>query len=337
MSDGLKRKPPSGPSTFTHWRRPATRMYDYNFEYGESYYQPQVRYLASISSTSTAVSSETSSSSYRASARSTSRTSRTLRARSTPPPAQSFIERWTSDPFYGRYGPAPSWRRHLEASSSSASASRSVRASSEERSSLLEQESSSVQASRMVRASSESRVSRLLAESAAVQTTESQRSQRSSSVARKVQSSSEASSAVNIHSLRQRALACASSLEEISSLSSSTRSNIREALARASETSAVASAYDAYAKDYPHQHLVCDTGCPLHNDPDFRRRFVLGNRYLDAAALGGFDVLYDPTASNKLIKKLRSVNETESEEISVERSSEMESSRLRARYQEASW
>lgn len=47
--------------------------------------------------------------------------------------------------------------------------------------------------------------------------------------------------------------------------------------------------------DYPKQHLVCPENCPLHNNPEWRRRFLIGNRFLDAAALGGFDVLYDPT------------------------------------------
>jgi len=330
-----KKKPPSGPGNFTHWKRPNSRMYIYNYEYGESYYQPQVRYLASISSeskVSTSVSS--SSSSYRSSARSASRSvsSRALRASSTPPGAQSFIERWTSDPFYGRYGPAPSWSRNQVSVDDSVSLLRSMRASSESRINRVEESwalSSEAATSRSVRASSETRLSQL-----------EQRAEASASrsrCSRNVQSSSETSSSENIRSLRQRAKLCASSLEEISSLSSNTRSNIREALARASETSALATAYDAYAKDYPHQHVVCPPNCPLHNDPNYKRRFVLGNRYLDAAALGGFDVLYDPANSTKLVKKLRSVNETESEEIYAERSSEMESSRSRLRYQEASW
>lgn len=342
MSVDVGKKKASGPSNFTHWKRPNSRMYIYNYEYAESYYQPQVRYLASISSEST-VSSSTSS--YRSSARSASRsvTNRKLRASSTPPRAKSFIERWTSDPFYGRYGPLPSWNRsQTTATDDSVSLLRSMRASSESRvaresrefeESCLAESLQSTAISRSVRASSESRISRLEQQSA-LSSSEANICQASR---RNAQSSAETSSSANIHSLRQRASACASSLEAISSLSSSTRTNIKEALARANETSVLASAYDAYAKDYPRQHIVCTANCPVHNDPEYKRRFVLGNRYLDAAALGGFDVLYDPANSTKLVKKLRSVNESESEEISVERSSEMQSSRLRARYQEASW
>jgi len=60
---------------FTHWRRPACRMYQYNYEVAESYYKPQVKYIE---------------------------TGGTARRRFGPPGAQTFMERWAADPFYGR-------------------------------------------------------------------------------------------------------------------------------------------------------------------------------------------------------------------------------------------
>lgn len=91
---------------------------------------------------------------------------------------------------------------------------------------------------------------------------------------------------------------------------------------------------ERYYALYPKQHLVCPENCPLHNNPDWRRRFLIGNRFLDAAALGGFDVLYDPSVyknSRRLLARLAESSEYDTEEISYERSAQSESSRRRMR------
>lgn len=91
---------------------------------------------------------------------------------------------------------------------------------------------------------------------------------------------------------------------------------------------------ERYYLDYPKQHLVCPLDCPLHNSPEWRRRFLIGNRFLDAAALGGFDVLYDPTVyrnSRRLLAKLSERSEYDADEISIQRNIESESSRRRVR------
>jgi hypothetical protein len=91
---------------------------------------------------------------------------------------------------------------------------------------------------------------------------------------------------------------------------------------------------ERYYVDYPKQHLVCPPDCPLHDNPEWRRRFLIGNRFLDAAALGGFDVLYDPAVyqkSRRLLGRLAETSEYDTEELSYERSLDSESSRRRIR------
>lgn len=83
MAEAAKKK---GPALYTHWARPRVRTYEYNYEYGESYYRPQVRYI----STTRALSS--SSSSVQLDTR-RSRLERRRRGPS-PPGALSFIERF---------------------------------------------------------------------------------------------------------------------------------------------------------------------------------------------------------------------------------------------------
>jgi len=62
---------------FTHWKRPTTRTYHYNHQVAESYYKPQVRYITDV-------------------------TEKSRRNMVPPPGAQTFMERWTADPFYGK-------------------------------------------------------------------------------------------------------------------------------------------------------------------------------------------------------------------------------------------
>jgi hypothetical protein len=73
-----------GPTEFTHWSRPRTRMYDYNYEYASSYYRPQVKYIGETVD---------------------AQTRRSRRATVSPPGARTFQERWAANPFYGRYEP----------------------------------------------------------------------------------------------------------------------------------------------------------------------------------------------------------------------------------------
>lgn len=62
----------------SHWRRPVTKMYDYNYNLGEHYYRPQLNYVENRRAVS-------------------------------PPKARTFAERFAADPVYGSYG-GPSYR-----------------------------------------------------------------------------------------------------------------------------------------------------------------------------------------------------------------------------------
>lgn len=42
------KKDTKGPALYTHWKRPHTRMYDYNYQVAESYYKPQVQYAGYV-------------------------------------------------------------------------------------------------------------------------------------------------------------------------------------------------------------------------------------------------------------------------------------------------
>jgi hypothetical protein len=59
-------------------------MYDYNYQYGTSYYKPQVFYIGEAIDPTTR---------------------RTRRRTMSPPGARTFSERWAANPFYGRYEP----------------------------------------------------------------------------------------------------------------------------------------------------------------------------------------------------------------------------------------
>jgi hypothetical protein len=92
---------------------------------------------------------------------------------------------------------------------------------------------------------------------------------------------------------------------------------------------------DAYHYDYPRHHLVCTEKCPLYTDPEYHRRFVIGNKFVDAAALGGFDVLYDPTVYKKtrnLLSRLSEERDVDTTLYESTRASSMERSRSRSRY-----
>jgi len=89
--------------------------------------------------------------------------------------------------------------------------------------------------------------------------------------------------------------------------------------------------------EYPNYHLVCSQKCPMYTDPEHHRRFLIGNRFNDAAALGGFDVLYDPTVyknTRKLLTRLSEERDVESTmyESTRESSSERAQSRSRLAY-----
>jgi len=213
-----------------------------------------------------------------------------------PPGALSFIERWTNEPFYG-YGVGFQTKK-----SSSSLQSSSSRISSEMQSQSLQRQSSSLTSS----SSTDIRQRRARSVEAAARYASDDCLMRSSAL----NSASAASQQIlNTSSLTRKTLA----LDSQNVLHGKTLD-------------------ERHYLDYPKQHLVCPDNCPLHNSPEWRRRFLIGNRFLDAAALGGFDVLYDPTVFNnsrRLLKKLAESRESETEEIVIQRSSESESSRRR--------
>jgi len=317
------------PGVFTHWARPRVRTYEYNYEYGESYYRPLVKYI----STSRASSYSASSSSCSVDSR-RMRFERRRRAAS-PPGALSFIERWSYEPFYG-YGIGFRSRQSLERTSTA-----------NFQSSLSSSTESAIAASRAVRAQS------VIDSSRSIRARSASRSARAQSVAAVQQSSlssSALSSLADIRSERARSLEAAYNYASDDCLMRSTA--LRSARAASQEimnTSSLTNRTlvlddknilhgrtldERYYLDYPKQHLVCPLDCPLHNSPEWRRRFLIGNRFLDAAALGGFDVLYDPSVyknSRRLLAKLAERSESESEEVLIERSSESESSKRRIR------
>jgi len=86
--------------------------------------------------------------------------------------------------------------------------------------------------------------------------------------------------------------------------------------------------------EYPSHHLVCSQKCPLYTDPEHHRRFLIGNRFNDAAALGGFDVLYDPTVyknTRKLLTRLSEERDVESTVYESTRESSAERAQSRSR------
>lgn len=295
MAEGKKKQTAVN---FTHWARPRFRTYEYNYEYGESYYRPLVRYI----STSSALVQSSSSGQVETKRQRSVRRSRAA----SPPGALSFIERWTNEPFYG-YGigfrskvasaSSSSAQSHLESSSSTRIASE-YHSKSVQRQSLASARSSEV---RQIRARSVEAASRFASDDCLMRSTA-------------------------LNSLRSSAAAISDDVLNSTSLTRRTLVLDKENVLHGKTLD------ERYYLDYPKQHLVCADNCPLHNRPEWRRRFLIGNRFMDAAALGGFDVLYDPTvysSSRRLLAKLAESKESETDEIVIERNSEAASSRRR--------
>jgi len=330
-------------------------MYSYNFEYGESYYRPQVRYM---STTKYKTSSEIdySSNFSQVDVRKAYQERRHAMA---PPRAQSFIERWSAEPFYGRGFTARDYtsssssssrdvqsRRYASSSeremSSSASATmtqetRSRRAQSEMKSSTTRSSSYAsealLQQLNHVRATSVA----LQEESAQVQQRLMQRRARSVEALRRVEMDYVAATSGSDDCLmRSDAMDSArrtrreqSVQRDIQARHSSSREG---SVARNMQMTD-----ESYNVDYPSHHLVCSQKCPLFADPEHHRRFLIGNRFNDAAALGGFDVLYDPTVyknTRKLLTRLSEERDVESTvyESTRECSAERGQSRSRLAY-----
>ncbi|CAL8125888.1 unnamed protein product [Orchesella dallaii] len=310
MAEGKKKQV----TLFTHWARPRMRTYEYNYEYGESYYRPLVRYI----STSSALTQSSSSVSSVQVETKRQRSERRSRAAS-PPGALSFIERWTNEPFYG-YGIG---FRSKVASSSSAQSS--LESSSSTRI-AAEYQSRSLQTRQSRAASVAASELRQTRQSRAASVTASELRQ---TRARSVEAASRYASddcLMRSTALRSSAAAASDDILNATSLTKRTLVLDRENVLHGKTLD------ERYYLDYPKQHLVCPDNCPLHNRPEWRRRFLIGNRFLDAAALGGFDVLYDPTVystSRRLLSKLAESRESETDEIVIERNSESASSRRR--------
>ncbi|ODN03760.1 Flightin [Orchesella cincta] len=290
MAEGKKKQT----TLFTHWARPRFRMYEYNYEVGESYYRPLVRYI----STSSALTQSSSGSSFQVETK-RERSARRSRAAS-PPGAQSFIERWTNEPFYG-YGIGFKSKVSSSSQQSSLESSSSTKISSEYQS--LQQQSLSALSSEL-----------------------RQRRARSVEAASRYASDDCLMRSNALSALRSSAAAASNDVLNTTSLTRKTLVLDRENVLHGKTLD------ERHYLDYPKQHLVCPDNCPLHNSPEWRRRFLIGNRFLDAAALGGFDVLYDPSVystSRRLLAKLASSRESETEEIVIERNSEAASSRRR--------
>lgn len=206
-----------------------------------------------------------------------------------PPRAQSYIERWASEPFYG-YGfrsTAETRRARSEVRATSDYSLRSTSSRSQQLGSSLSQTSfqknirdrraQSVEASATYASDYNATAASddCLMRSTALDTSRYSRA-RSVSRAREQSYSSELeanSSAYNSRYARE------------SSLTRKTLNVDDRNILRGSTLD------DSYHYEYPKQHLVCTEKCPLFSDPYHHRRFVIGNRFGDAAALGGFDVL----------------------------------------------
>jgi len=326
MADKKKTTPAP---TFTHWGRPNwLRMYEYNYEYGESYYRNQVKYIST-----SRYASETNS-------EMDTRKAYLLRRRAAPPPrAMSFIERWSDEPFYGvdyGYGLSRSVRaesrtRELSQHKSSVDISdmRSRRAQSEF------SQRSTQQTSNYASQSLLSQMKSVKSSSIAVQqesaSYESQvRSRRARSVEASMSSGyhATATNASDDCLMRSDALRSrrAQSVMREGSLTRSTL-GVEENMMKG-QTLDGSSTYE-----YPRHHLVCTEKCPMYTSPVDHRRFVIGNKFGDAAALGGFDVLYDPTVYKKTRALLQRFSQERQIEATIYESSRETESQSRGIYQ----
>jgi len=386
---------------YTHWARPKwIRMYTYNYEFGESYYRPQVRYVSSSrysSGSSSSSSSFNSSASYIAAEKSRNFSAR--RRAISPPKAQSFIERWTAEPFYGRgfigrrssslareessqreSSVAAAYRsaRSVESSQRESSAYQATRAESRERdmssqyrstrAESSEREASEYRSSEMRSRRAQSEYSR----SSAIADTSNYASESLLQQIRNVRATSEAlqaeSNAVQ-ERLRNRRARSMEALQRAEMeyyaatgasddclmrsdalMDDSVRRSRREqsilndiesrysregSQARMTMSSSEAANVLAGNYEYPRHHLVCNENCPFFTDPVHHRRFVIGNKYLDAAALGGFDVLFDPSVQSKsrrLLSRLSEERDVESTIYESTRESSLERGRSRSRF-----
>jgi len=350
MVDEILKKKTTSPGLFTHWARPRwLRMYDYNYEYGESYYRNQVRYVSTSKYSSESSSSVDTRRAYLARRRAQS-----------PPRAKSFIERWAEEPFYGRgFSRARSEVRASAASNYASDSLLSQIRSTRESSAAVQKQSQSIQEQiRQRRARSVEAIAAAANDAYYASDDCLMRSNalnaRSSSVARSVRAQSVAAELDSSYSRQVRASSVSRSRREQSysaelDSSSSYSRQVREGSVsrsrREQSYSSEADSQSAYSRqaregsltrstlavndsnvlvgttldnsinyEYPRQHLVCTEKCPLFSNPEHHRRFVIGNRFLDAAALGGFDVLYDPA----VYKKTRSLLQRFSQERQIE-------------------
>jgi len=392
MGDSATKKASAG--QYTHWARPRwIRMYNYNYCFGESYYRPQVQYMSTskvASEINSSYSSNVSASSASSYDSSSSRSYRSRRRSVSPPRAMTFIERWTSQPFYD-YGfsshRSSSAARNVSSSSSldiessslrrAESRERALSQSRTTRAQSIERESSELRSTRaqsIERASSELRSTRASSElrsrraqSEAIASRYSGRSNyASTSLLNQINHVRATSAAVQEEAgllrdrLRQRRAHSLEALQRAESplyaataasddclmrsdaLDSSRRgrreqSILEEIGARYGREGSLSRVEDEeFMKNYkyPTHHLVCTESCPFYTDPVHHRRFVIGQKFNDAAALGGFDVIYDPTVltkSKRLLQRLSEERDVDTILYESTRESSVERSRARGR------
>jgi hypothetical protein len=341
-------------------------------------------------------SSSSSSYGYDSSAR---QTSFSRRRAISPPKAQSFIERWSAEPFYGSgFVSRPSLVRDERGLSQYRSASQ-ARGESQYRSTRAESQEREASLYRSTRAESQAREASVYrstrAESNERELSSEVRSTRGRSELRSRRAQSELDYAVpitrfsassnyasdnllnQINSVRASSAALQEESNEIQSRIRQRRARSLEALRRADidayyanddclmrsnaiggnfatdtarrsrrEQSILSDIESRYTREgssmtvadnyqYPQHHLVCRENCPLYTDPEHHRRFLIGSKFVDAAALGGFDVLYDPTVYSKTRKMLQRLSEERDVDTTTyesTRESSADRSRSRSRY-----
>jgi len=345
VDDGTGSKKKITPGQYTHWARPKwIRMYSYNFEYGESYYRPQVRYM---STTKYKASSEIDySSNY--SHVDVRKAYQERRHAMAPPRAQSFIERWSAEPFYGRGFSSSRYSSSRDYSAQSSrrmeSAEREVSSSSatmtqETRSRRAQSEMNSTRASSYASSALLQQINHARAtsvalqeESAQVQQRLMQRRARSVEALRRVEMDYVAATHGSDDCLmRSDAMDSARRTRREQSV----QRDIQQRWSREGSVARNTQMDESTINfDYPSHHLVCSQKCPLYTDPEHHRRFLIGNRFNDAAALGGFDVLYDPTVyknTRKLLTRLSEERDVESTVYESTRESSAERAQSRSR------
>jgi len=322
------------PTTFTHWGRPNwLRMYEYNYEYGESYYRNQVKYIS------------TSRYSSESNSEMDTRKAYLQRRRAAPPPrAMSFIERWSDEPFYGlnygyglsRSARAESRTRELSQHKSSIETSdmRSRRAQSEfSRLSTAAQTSSNYASQSLLSQMKSVKSSSIAVQQESASYEQQVRSRRARSVEASMTSGSYGFSATNASDdCLMRSDAMRSRRERSESRFSREGSLTKNTLA-VEDNMMKGKTSDGSTYEYPRHHLVCTEKCPMFTDPVHHRRFVIGNKFGDAAALGGFDVLYDPSVYKKTRQLLQRFSQERQIEATIYESSRETESQSRGIFQ----